>query len=144
MLRCVGGGIIVRKSTILIIFLHIVFLYGNIAPCVVAVHRGDGMLRSDSFVPHPYNRPASMAWLAGQFAASVFHNDAPSGRAALIAWLERRCRAMRAQGIAGAYHYDLPLHTELLRILAADKAELAAIEIRSASPDADRWQQRAA
>jgi hypothetical protein len=144
MLRCVGGGITVRKPTILIIFLHIVFLYDNITAWVVAVHRGDGMLCSDSLVPHPYNRPASMAWLAGQFAAPAFHNDTPFGRAALIAWLERRCRTMRAQGISGAWHYDLPLHTELLRILAAEKAELAAIEIRSASTDADRWQQRAA
>ena len=101
------------------------------------------MLHSDSLVPHPYNRPASMAWLAGQFAAPVFHNGTPSGRAALIAWLERRCRTMRAQGIAGAYHYDLPLHTELLRILAAEKAELAAIEIQSASPDTG-WRRRRA
>jgi len=85
-----------------------------------------------------------MAWLAGQFTGLDLHDDTVAGRTALIAWLERRCRTMRAQGIAGAYHYDLPLHTEFLRILAAEKAELAAIEIRSAPLDADRWQQRAA
>ena len=85
-----------------------------------------------------------MAWLTGQFAVSVFHNDSPSGRATLIAWLEHRCRTMRAQGIAGAWHYDLPLHTELLRILAAEKAELAATEIQSASLDAGWRHLRAA
>ena len=94
--------------------------------------------------PRAHNRPATMAWLCAQFIGPDFHDTTPAGRASLIAWLARRCRTMRAQGIAGAYHYDLPLHTELLRILAAEKAELAAIEIRSASPDADRWQQRAA
>ena len=91
-----------------------------------------------------YDHPAAMAWLAAQFVGPDFHNASPAGAAALIDWLERRCRTMRAQGIAGAYHYDLPLHTELLRILAAEKAELAAMEIRSASPNAGRWQQRAA
>ena len=35
---------------------------------------------------------------------------------------------MRAAGIAGAYHYSLPLHTELLRILRAERAALQAIE----------------
>ena len=79
-----------------------------------------------------------MAWLAAQFIGPDFHDDTQDGRAGLIPWLERRCRTMRAKGIAGAYHYDLPLHTELLRILAAEKAGLAAIEIWSASPDADR------
>ena len=72
----------------------------------------------------PSNRSATMAWLAGQFVGPGFHDTTPAGRSALIAWLERRCRTMRAQGIAGAYHYDLPLHTELLRILAAEKAAL--------------------
>jgi hypothetical protein len=102
------------------------------------------MLRSDSPNPSPRDRQATMAWLGAQFIGADIRDDTQDGRAALIGWLERRCRTMRAQGIAGAYHYDLPLHTELLRILAAEKAELAAIEIRSASTDADRWQQRAA
>jgi len=79
-----------------------------------------------------------------QFIGPDFLDDTRDGRAALIAWLERRCSTMRAQGIAGAYHYDLPLHTELLRILAGEKAELAGDEIRSAPLDAGRWQQRAA
>ena len=92
----------------------------------------------------PHDRRLAMTWLSRQFIGPDFYDTTHTGRASLIAWLERRCRTMRAHGIAGAYHYDLPLHTELLRILAAKKAELAAIEIRSASPDADRWQQRAA
>ena len=91
-----------------------------------------------------YDRPIAMARLSGQFVSPDFHDTTPAGRSTLITWLERRCRTMRAQGIAGAWHYDLPLHTELLRILAAEKAELAATEIRSASPEADRWQQQAA
>jgi hypothetical protein len=95
------------------------------------------MSRSDSPALSRYDRHATMASLAAQFIGPAFDDETQDGRAALIAWLERRCRTMRAQGIAGAYHYDLPLHTELLRILAAEKAELAAIEIRSASPDAD-------
>jgi hypothetical protein len=69
-----------------------------------------------------------VAWLASQFTGADFHNTTPAGRTALIARLERRCRTMRAQGIAGAYHYDLPLHTELLRILDAERAALAAAE----------------
>ena len=90
------------------------------------------------------DRSGAIAWLSSQFLGPAFDDETQDGRADLIAWLERRCRTLRAQGIAGAYHYDLPLHTELLRILAAEKAELAAIEIRSAPLDADRWQQRAA
>src|SRR5262245_21671283 len=102
------------------------------------------MLRADSPPPPLRDRHATMAWLTARFVGFDFHAESQEGREALVGWLYRRCRTMRAQGIAGAYHYDLPLHTELLRILAAEKAELAAIEIRSASPDADRWQQRAA
>src|SRR5687767_13060393 len=102
------------------------------------------MSRSVFPIVQCYDRSAATAWLSGQFVSSGFHDTTHTGRTSLIAWLERRCRMMRAQGIAGAYHYDLPLHAELLRILAAEKAELAAIEILSASPDADRWQQRAA
>ena len=79
-------------------------------------------------ISRPYDRPAARAWLAAQFVGSDFHDAALAGRTALIDWLERRCRTMRAQGIAGAYHYDLPLHTELLRILAAERAALAAAE----------------
>jgi hypothetical protein len=85
-----------------------------------------------------------MTWLGHQFVGPEFHNETQDGRAAFVAWLERRCRTMRAQGIAGAYHYDLPLHTELLRILAAEKAELAAIEIQSDPRDADWRRLRAA
>jgi hypothetical protein len=72
-----------------------------------------------------HHRPSTMAWLAAQFISPDFHDTTHAGRTALIAWVEHRCRTMRAQGLAGAWHYDLPLHTELLRILAAEKAELA-------------------
>jgi len=85
-----------------------------------------------------HDRFAVIAWLSGQFTGPDFRDTTQAGRSALIAWLDHRCRTMRAQGIADAYQYDLPLHTELLRILAAEKAELAAIEIRSAPLDAGR------
>jgi hypothetical protein len=81
----------------------------------------------------PNHRPAAMAWLAGQFTGPDLHDDTAAGRIAFIAWLERRCRTMRAQGLAGAYHYDLPLHTELLRILAAERALAAAEPSRIAA-----------
>ena len=34
---------------------------------------------------------------------------------------------MRAHGLRGEWHYSLPLHTELYRILQAEEAQLAAI-----------------
>jgi hypothetical protein len=59
----------------------------------------------------------------------------PGSPADRIAWLERKCRAMRAQGLAGHWAYDLPLHRNLLTVLAAERAALAAPEILSTSPD---------
>jgi hypothetical protein len=85
-----------------------------------------------------YDRFAILTWLSGQFTGPDFQNTTVASRSTLIAWLERRCRTLRAQGIAGAWHYDLPLHTELLRILAAEKAELAAMESLPAFPDRQR------
>ena len=73
-------------------------------------------------ISRPYDHPTAAAWLAAQFIGPDFQDDTQDGPTDLIAWLEHRCRTIRAQGIAGAYHYDLPLHTELLRILAAEKA----------------------
>jgi hypothetical protein len=35
---------------------------------------------------------------------------------------------MRAAGVRGAWHYSLPLHTELFRILKAEEAALTAIQ----------------
>ena len=53
-----------------------------------------------------------------------------------IAWLERKCRAMRAQGLAGHWAYDLALHRNLLTVLAEERAALAATEILpNSSPD---------
>jgi hypothetical protein len=59
----------------------------------------------------------------------------PSDCAARVARLERKCRAMSAQGLAGHWAYDLPLHRNLLTVLAAERAALAATEILSTSPD---------
>ena len=64
--------------------------------------------------------------------------DAPSESADRIAWLERKCRAMRAQGLAGHWAYDLALHRNLLSILQAERAALAATESLPASPDRRR------
>ena len=55
------------------------------------------------------------AWLASHFG------NLPNDPAARIVWLERRCRTMRAQGIAGHWAYDLPLHRELFSILQAER-----------------------
>jgi hypothetical protein len=55
-----------------------------------------------------------------------------------INWLERRCRAMRAQGLAGHWTYDLALHRNLLSILEAERAALPATESLMASPDRRR------
>jgi hypothetical protein len=53
-------------------------------------------------------------------------DESPAGRAEIVAFLRRVCRAMRAAGLRGVWHYSLPLHTELVRILAAEEAEIAA------------------
>jgi hypothetical protein len=55
-----------------------------------------------------------------------------------IALLERKCRAMRAQGLAGHWAYDLALHRNLLTILEAERTALAAKESLPASPDRRR------
>jgi hypothetical protein len=98
------------------------------------------MLRSDSPTTsrRRRDRHATMTWLGHQFVGPEFHNETQDGRAALVAWLEHRCRAMRTQGIAGSWHYDLPLHTELCRILKAEQAEIAAMESLPAFPDRQR------
>ena len=71
-----------------------------------------------------------------RFGVSLSH---PAAR---IARLERKARAMRAQGLAGHWAYDLALHQSLLMVLAAERAALAVTEILSASPD--RQEARAA
>ena len=40
---------------------------------------------------------------------------------------------MRAHGLRGEWHYSLPLHAELWRILQAEEAELAAIREKLAA-----------
>jgi hypothetical protein len=61
-----------------------------------------------------------------------------AGYAERIPWLERKCRAMRAQGLAGHWAYDLALHRNLLSILEAERAALPATESLPASPDRRR------
>ncbi len=99
-----------------------------------------GLIRPSS---RDYPHGDAMAWLHRQFSWSGFGgpkflDDSRGSRHARIAWLRRKCVAMRAAGIAGSWHYDLPLHTELCRILKAELAELAAIESLPAFPDRQR------
>jgi hypothetical protein len=62
----------------------------------------------------------------------------PPDLAGRIEWLERKCRAMRAQGLAGHWAYDLALHRNLLTVLEAERAALAATESLPVSPDGRR------
>jgi hypothetical protein len=62
----------------------------------------------------------------------------PSDRAARSAQLERMCRALRAQGLAGHWAFDLALHRNLLSILQAERAALTATESLPVSPDGRR------
>jgi hypothetical protein len=60
----------------------------------------------------------------------------PRDLAARVEWLERKCRAMRAQGLSGRWAYDLGLHQSLLMVLKAERAALSATqECSPASPD---------
>ena len=45
---------------------------------------------------------------------------------------------MRAQGLAGHWAYDLALHRNLMSVLEAERAALAATESLPASPDRRR------
>ena len=78
----------------------------------------------------PYDRAKAMQWLLERCPTSDFPDltdDTPAGRAAIIEMLTQICRRMRAHGLRGEWHYFLPLHTELWRILQAEEAQLAAI-----------------
>ena len=77
-----------------------------------------------------YNRAQAMQWLAERCPTADFPDltdDTPAGRAAVIELLRKVCTAMRGAGLRGAWHYSLPLHTELFRILMEEEAQLAAI-----------------
>lgn len=96
-----------------------------------------------------YDRPAAIAWLSAKFSWSGFtspdfNNCSLVGRVAVIAWLEARCRSMRAAALAGAWHYDLPLHTEMKRILDAERAALAEAATESLPTPSDRQSLRVA
>jgi hypothetical protein len=86
------------------------------------------MIRSTS---RPYDRAQAMQWLADRCCwpgdCPDFTDETHAGRAAVIELLRKVCTAMRAAGIRGAWHYSLPLHTELFRILTAEEAQLAAL-----------------
>lgn len=85
------------------------------------------VIRSTS---RPYDRARAMQWLAERCPTADFPDltdETPAGRAAVIEMLTKVCTAMRAAGLRGAWHYSLPLHTELFRILQAEEAELAVI-----------------
>jgi len=64
--------------------------------------------------------------------------QAPTNRAERIAWVERKCRAMRAQALAGHWAYDLALHRNLLTVLEAERTALAATGSLPVSPDRRR------
>jgi hypothetical protein len=73
-----------------------------------------------------------------QSTADQRFGTSPSNPAERIVWLEHKCRSMRAQGLAGHWTYDLALHRNLLSILEAERAALAATESLPASPDRRR------
>jgi hypothetical protein len=78
----------------------------------------------------PYDRAKAMQWLLERCPTPDFPDltdDRPAGRAAIIAMLRKVCVRMRAHGLRGEWHYSLPLHSELWRILQAEEAQLAAI-----------------
>src|SRR5262245_59869644 len=80
----------------------------------------------------PYDRAQSMQWLADRCCWSGadlpdFNDETTAGRTAVIDLLRRVCTAMRAAGVRGAWHYSLTLHTELVRMLRVEEAQLAAI-----------------
>jgi len=80
----------------------------------------------------PYDRAQAMQWLADRCCWSGadcpnFNDETPAGRASVIDLLRRVCTAMCAAGVRGAWHYNLPLHTELVRILKAEEAQLATL-----------------
>jgi len=80
--------------------------------------------------PRPYDRARAMRFLAERCPGEGFPDltdETPDGRAEVIAHLRRVCRAMRAAGVRGAWHYSLPLHTELARILKAEEAGIATL-----------------
>jgi hypothetical protein len=62
----------------------------------------------------------------------------PRDLAARVEWLQRKCRDMRARGLAGHWTYDLALHRNLLTVLEAERAALPATESLPASPDRRR------
>jgi hypothetical protein len=68
--------------------------------------------------------------------------QAPTDLAERVVWLENKCRAMRARGLAGHWTYDAGLHNAALMVLAGERSALAATETLSASPD--RQEARAA
>jgi len=103
----------------------------------------------DSSDFRPYDRLAAMNWLSARFIWSGFtgpdfSDSSPASRRAVVAWLESKCRSMRTAGLAGSWHYDLPLHTELKRILDVERAALAEAATESLPTPSDRQSLRVA
>jgi hypothetical protein len=73
--------------------------------------------------------------IRSQSLQCIEHQFDPTAR---IAWLERKCRAIRAQALAGHWAYDLALHRNLLTVLKAERAALSATESLPVSPDGRR------
>jgi hypothetical protein len=110
------------------------------------------VIRSTS---RPYDRSHAMQWLADRSCwpgdRPDFTDETPAGRATVIDLLRKVCTAMRGAGVRGAWHYSLPLHTELVRILKAEEAHLSALRdfaaqrgTRSSPAHTDRRRRRAA
>jgi len=96
------------------------------------------VIRSTS---RPYDRAQAMQWLAERCPTPDFPdltNETPTGRAAVIELLRKVCTRMRAHGVRGEWHYSLPLHTELFRILTAEEAQLATIREELAAQRGDQ------
>jgi hypothetical protein len=87
---------------------------------------------------HSYDRAKAMQWLSDRCCCPYgdfpdFADETPAGRAAVIEMLRKVCTSMRAAGLRGAWHYNLPLRGALARILECEEAELAAIREKLAA-----------
>jgi hypothetical protein len=74
----------------------------------------------------------------GSRAAPGHFDEPPTDPSSRFAGLERKCRALCARGLAGHGTNDLALHRNLLSILEAERAVLAATESLPTSPDRRR------
>lgn len=59
---------------------------------------------------------------------SELADTSPTGRAAIVAKLERACRAERQRDLAGHWAYDRARHARMVATLKAESAALTAID----------------